>query len=123
MERTAILYILLILVLVLTILVSILALYRQRKKNRKIAEELRREFGAKDYGGAMRFEYKGYDVYITFSSGAKVSVSHNGEIKGLKAPKGMKLTPMFLTFKITRKEDLKGKLEEAISFLDSIPTR
>jgi hypothetical protein len=123
MSSTAILYLLLILVLSLTIILVILEVYRRRKKQLEIIEYLSREFGAKDYGKAMRFEYRGYDVYITFSSGVKVSISHNKEVKGIRAPKGMKLTPMFLTLKIKKKEELREKLDEGIEFLNSIPTR
>jgi len=89
-----------------------------RKKFRKEIEET---FNAKEYGDALRFNYRGYDVLATFRGVVKFSVLHNKEYrKGEKPPRGMKLTPLYLIIKIKKISDMRKLLDDGIDFLESL---
>lgn len=92
-----------------------------RKKG--IRKEIRQIFNAQDYGDSLKFEYRGYTMLATFRPDVKISIFHERQIEGVKPPRGMKLTPMFLIIKIRRGEEIKGKVDEAVDFLNSIPTQ
>ncbi len=91
--------------------------------NRKIREEIIELFNAQEYGDALKFEYRGYTMLATFRPDIKISISHEKDIENVRAPHGMKLTPMFLIIKIKRKEEIMEKVNEAVKFIDSIPTQ
>ncbi len=93
------------------------------EKNKRIKEEIREIFNAQDYDDALKFDYKNYTVLVTFRPDVKFSISHNKEVKGITAPKGMILTPLFLIFKVKKKDEMREKLDAAIDFLNSIPTQ
>ena len=117
------LYIYLFLILGLAILVWIIyAALSKMSKNRGIKESIREMFNAEDYGDALKFEYRNYTVLATFHPDIKLSISHDKNIEGISAPKGMLLTPLFLILKI-KKDEIKEKLDRAIDFLNSIPTQ
>lgn len=88
-----------------------------RKKFRK---EIKETFNAKEYGDALRFNYRGYDVLATFRGDVKFSVLHNKEYRKEKPPKGMKLTPLYLIIKIKKISDMRKLLDEGIDFLESL---
>jgi hypothetical protein len=92
-------------------------------KNRGIKDEIREMFNAEDYGDALKFEYRNYTVLATFRPDIKFSIAHDKNVEGLEAPKGMKLTPLFLIIKIRKKREIREKLDVAIDFLNSIPTQ
>ncbi len=118
------LYIYLFLILALAILAWIIyAVLSKFSKNRGIKESIRKMFNAEDYGDALKFEYRNYTILATFRPDIKLSISHDRNIEGIAAPKGMLLTPLFLILKIKKKDEIKEKLDRAIDFLNSIPTQ
>ena len=118
------LYIYLFLILALAILAWIIyAALSKFSKNRGIKESIRKMFNAEDYGDALKFEYRNYTILATFRPDIKLSISHDKNIEGIAAPKGMLLTPLFLILKIKKKDEIKEKLDRAIDFLNSIPTQ
>jgi len=118
------LYIYLFLILVFAILAWIIyAAISKISKNRGIKESIRKMFNAEDYGDALKFEYRNYTVLATFRPDIKLSISHDKNVEGISAPKGMLLTPLFLILKIKKKDEIKEKLDRAIDFLNSIPTQ
>ncbi len=89
-----------------------------RRKMKKSIAEL---FNAKEYGekgDALIFNYRDYDVIATFRGEVKLSIIHNREIGDAKAPKGMKLTPLYLIIKVRRGDEPRKLLDGAIEFLE-----
>jgi len=118
------LYIYLFLILGFAILAWIIyVLISKIYKNKGIKESIRVMFKAEDYGDALKFEYRNYTVLATFRPDIKLSISHDKNVEGIPAPKGMLLTPLFLILKIKKKDEIKEKLDRAIDFLNSIPTQ
>ncbi len=115
-------YLILLLIIIL-IALAIISVLSYILGGSRMRERIREEFGAQDYGNALKFTYRGYTMLATFGSSTKISIPHEKNVKGIAAPKGMKLTPMFLTVKIGKKDDVKKRVDEAIDFLESIPTR
>jgi len=87
---------------------------------KKIKKELSTTFGGKDEGDSLKFKYRGYDIIATFRGEVKLSIVHNCKYeKNTVPPKGMKFTPLYLTFRVGKK-DWRERLEEAIDFLQSM---
>ena len=114
--------------LILAALIAIVALIflvlldytRSKKKSTRVLKE---EFRAEDYMKSLRFEYKGYTVLASPGRVVEIAIVHDRSIKDVKAPRGMKLTPMFLVMRVRKAEKIRERLDEAIEFLNSIPTR
>ena len=118
------LYIYLFLILALVILAwMVYNIISKMYKNRGIKESIREMFKAEDCDDALKFEYRDYTVLATFRPDIKLSISHDKNVEGISAPKGMHLTPLFLILKIKKKDEIKEKLDRAIDFLNSIPTQ
>ncbi len=89
-------------------------------------EKICNVFNAERKGDMIYFKHKGYDVIVTFKPDVKVNIVHNKDVMDMgnvKPPHGMKLTPLYLSFKIKKVEELTEKLNEAVEFIESIPTR
>ncbi len=89
----------------------------------KMKTEIKRMFNTKESGNDLLFKYRGYDIIATFRPHVKISIVHNRDVEGIKAPKGATLTPMYLIFKVKKTGDLPTMLDTYIDFLNSIPTR
>ncbi len=88
---------------------------------KRAREKIVRIFHAKEFGDALRFTYSGYDVIATVRGRVRLSILHEKELENrLKAPKGMKLTPLYLIVEIKGKENMRKKLDEAIAFLENL---
>jgi len=123
MDATTYLYIFIILAAILLAYI-IYILFAKIGKKERIREDIMKLFNAKEYGDALQFTYRGYQILVTFRPDVKINISHNKNIEGTRnIPKGMKLTPMFLIIRIRKREEIKEKIDEGVSFLDSIPTQ
>ena len=98
-------------------------LFSKISKKEKVAREIKKMFNAKELDGEIYFNFRGYDVIITLKPEIKASIIHNRNVEGIKSPKGTKLTPLYLTFKIKNVGKMGDKLEEYVDFLNSIPTQ
>ncbi len=98
-------------------------LFRVMGGKEKVKSEIKSAFNAKERDGTLIFKYRGYDVMVTFKPDVKVSVLHNKNVEDVKAPKGAKLTPLYLIFRIKKSRELGEKLDRYTEFLDSIPTQ
>ncbi len=92
-------------------------------ENKRMKREIMRKFKAEEKDGSLYFKYRDYDIIITFKPKVRVSILHNKDVENIKAPKGAKLTPLYLIFPIKKAGEIGEKLDEYIEFLESIPTR
>ena len=83
--------------------------------------DIKKLFNAMERDGNLYFKFHGYDVIVTFKPDMKVSIVHNRDIENIESPKGAKLTPLYLTFKVKNAKEIGEKLENYTEFLDSIP--
>ncbi|NPA74612.1 MAG: hypothetical protein GXO25_00850 [Euryarchaeota archaeon] len=101
----------------------IYVLFRMLGSKNKMKDEIRSMFNARDYGDGLRFKYRNYDVLVTFRPDVKVSILHGKNVEEQHSPPGAQLTPMYLIFRIRKSEEIVGKLDKYVDFLDSIPTQ
>ena len=121
----AVSYIYLIFIIAVALLAYLIYVILSRvSKKEKMREEIIKFFNAEEYGDALRFTYRGYQILATFRPDVKISISHDKDVENAKnVPKGMKLTPMFLIIKIKKREEIKERIDEGVDFLESIPTQ
>ncbi len=98
-------------------------LFSKTMENRKMRDEIIRNFNAENRDGELYFKFRGYDVIITLKPTPKASILHNKNVEDIKSPKGAKLTPLYLIFPVKKVDKLGENLEKFTDFLDSIPTR
>ncbi len=103
--------------------VIIYAIFSLVAKKKKLKNEIKGMFKARESGDDLIFKYRGYDVLVTFRPEVKVSILHDKDVEEVKSPSGAELTPMYLIFKVKKAEEIVAKLDRYIDFLDSIPTR
>ncbi len=116
-----ILIILIVLSLFFGILIFILS--RMLSSKNKEKEEIKRMFNARESGGDLRFNYRNYDVLVTFRPDIKVSILHSKDVEDVKPPQGAQLTPMYLIFRAKKAKEIGEKIDKYVEFLESIPTQ
>ena len=113
------------LIILLAIIVSwvIYDFFAKIGRKDRVRKKIKKMFNAMEEDGNLYFNFHGYDVIITFQPDIKVSIVHNKNVEGMSSPKGAKLTPLYLTFKVKNTRKIGEKLEDYIDFIDSIPTQ
>ncbi len=86
-------------------------------------EKIKKMFNASERDEDLYFKFRGYDVIMTFKPDIKVSIVHNKNVENVSSPKGAKLTPLYLSFKVRNIREIGEKLDEYVDFIDSIPTQ